>query len=257
MCSTSEKKEKMNVKRITTVTILCLSTIFLLACGVSGFGLVRGSGNVIKETRAVSGFDQVEVHGGGNLILVQGDSESLEIEAEDNIMPYLRSQVIGGSLILDFDDTVNKSFNTTRPINYYVTIKDVHGLSISGGGDIESNDIVTDSLEVGISGGGDLKIDNLTADSLQVNVSGGGDVRILSGEVSEQKLHISGGGKYDAADLQSQTVTANVSGGGNLTVWAEKDLTVAISGGGNVYYYGNPALDTSVSGGGDVIRREK
>lgn len=246
-------------KRTYSLLILAASTLLILACSVSGtgFGLVRGSGNVITETRQVSGFDQVEVHGGGNLYLVQGNSETLEIEAEDNIMPYLRSRVINGTLILDFDDTENKSFNTTRPVNYYLSMVDIERMAISGGGDINAEDIITSSLKTEISGGGDLKIDNIEADSLEVHISGGGDIRLYAGEAAQQDVHVSGGGKYDASDVRSQTVTANVSGGGDLIVWAENALKVNVSGGGSVYYYGNPTVDSSISGGGDIIRREK
>lgn len=246
-------------KKTYSLLILALSALFILACSVSGtgFGVVRGSGDVTRETRAVSGFDQVEVHGGGNLYLVQGESETLEIEAEDNLLPYLRSRVIDGTLILDFDDTANKSFITTRPVNYYLSMVEIERLEISGGGDIKAEDILTPSLRTGISGGGDLKIDSLKADMLEVHISGGGNIRLYTGEVTRQDIHLSGGGKYDAGDLQSQTVEANVSGGGDLIVWAEDSLNVSVSGGGSVYYYGSPDVESSISGGGDVVRREK
>ena len=244
-------------KRISTIFALVLSALFLMACSVSGFGLVRGSGKVVNETRQVNGFDRVEIKDGGSLYLIQGTQESLEIEAEDNIMPYVQSRVVNNTLILELDDTVNKSFFTTRPIKYYLTMKDVHGLAISGGGDIETSNITTDTLLTDISGGGNLRIDVLKANSLNVNVSGGGDIDILNGEVPEQNIRVSGGGNYDARDLSSQNVTANVSGGGDLTVWVEGTLDVNVSGGGSVYYYGKPAVNSSISGGGDVIQREK
>lgn len=244
-------------KQIKTFLVLAMSAFFLLACTMSGFGVVRGSGNMVRETREVSDFNQVEMQGGGTLYLVQGDTESLEIEAEDNIMPYLRSRVIDGRLILDFDDTPRKAFSTTRTIKYHLTMKDIQGLSISGGGDIEAGPIVSEALTLNLSGGGDLKINSLTAEKLLVNVSGGGDIHILNGNVQEQGLQISGGGQYDAADLQSQTTTASVSGGGELIVWVEDTLTANISGGGNLYYYGSPILNSSISGGGDINRRER
>jgi Putative auto-transporter adhesin, head GIN domain len=237
-----------------SIVVLALSMAFILACGI---GVVRGSGKVVTETRDVSGFDHVEIHGGGNLYLVQGDSETLEIEAEENIMPYLTSRVINDTLILEFDDSDRKNFITTRPINYYLTMEDIHGLVISGGGDIETQKITTSDLKIDISGGGNLDIDHMEADTLQAHISGGGDIRIANGVVKDQDIDVSGGGKYDAPNLQSQIVTASISGGGDLTVWAEESLDVNVSGGGSVYYYGNPTVNSSISGGGDVIQRDK
>ena len=244
-------------KNRTTLLILAASALLLMACSFGSFGILRGSGNVITENRNVSGFDRVEIHDGGNLHLMQGDTETLEIEAEDNIMPYLTSRVVNNTLILEFDDSVRRSFMTTRPINYYVTMKDIRGLAISGGGDIEARDITTSDLDTNISGGGNLDIDTLAADRLEAHISGGGDIRIKDGVVEKQDVHVSGGGKYDAPDLQSQIVTASVSGGGDLIVWVEDSLSVNVSGGGSVYYYGNPSVNSSISGGGDVVQRDK
>lgn len=277
-----------------SLLVLALSMAFILACGV---GVVRGSGRLVTETRDVSGFDSVEIHDGGNLYLVQGDGEALEIEAEENIMPYLSSRVVNHTLILEFDDSVRRSFITTRPINYYLTMEDIHGLeisgggdiraddistndlttnisgggnleiktleadylklSISGGGDIEIRDITTTDLNTDISGGGNLDIDTLKADTLDMSISGGGDIRINDGVVDKQDLRISGGGKYDAPDLESQDVTARVSGGGDLIIRAEESLDIEVSGGSSVYYYGKPSVNSSISGGGDIIQRDK
>jgi putative autotransporter adhesin-like protein len=244
-------------KNRITLLILTASALILMACSFGSVGILRGSGTLISETRNVSDFDRVEIHDGGNLYLVQGDSEALEIEAEDNIMPYLTSRVVNNTLILEFDDSARRSFMTTRPINYYLTMKDIRGIAISGGGDIEAREISTSDLDTNISGGGNLDIDNLEADRLEAHISGGGDIRIKNGVVEEQDVHVSGGGKYDAPDLQSQLVTASVSGGGDLIVWAEESLNVNVSGGGSVYYYGSPTVNSSISGGGDVVQRDK
>lgn len=263
----------MKNKKISLL-VLSLSMAFILACGL---GVVRGSGKVISETRDVSGFDRVEIHDGGNLYLVQGDSEALEIEAEENIMPYLSSRVVNHTLFLEIDDSERRSFITTRPINYYLTMEDIHGLAISGGGDIEARKITTTDLETSITGGGDLEIGILAADTanmrisgggnidieemkadlLEMRISGGGDVRIHDGKVGEQRVDVSGGGNYRASDLKSDRASAEVSGGGDLTVWVEDHLDIELSGGGSVYYYGDPTVNSSISGGGDIVQRDK
>lgn len=283
----------MNNKKVC-ILLLATCTVLILACGV---GVVRGSGKVVTETREVSDFDRVEVHGGGDLYLVQGESESLEIEAEDNIMPYLTSRVVNHTLILEYEDSTRRSFITTREVKYYLTMQDIHGLEISGGGDIDAREIVTTDLETDTSGGGNLKIATLKADEVNMNTSGGGkmefelleidtmdfqmsgggdlfidemhggtldvqcsggsDVRILEGKVRDQRIDMSGGGKYDAAGLQSETVNAELSGGSDLTVWVEQTLDIDASGGGNIIYYGDPTINSSISGGGDIRQRDR
>ena len=63
-------------------------------------GRVVGSGYVISESRRVRGVDGVSLSGVGRLVIRQGRSESLVVIAEDNIIPLIRSEVVGGRLLL-------------------------------------------------------------------------------------------------------------------------------------------------------------
>ena len=83
------------MKKKLFLLILALS---ILACQVGGLMGVRGSGNVAEEDRAVSGFTGVALAGIGELTIEVGERESLRIEAEDNLMPYLEAEVRNGML---------------------------------------------------------------------------------------------------------------------------------------------------------------
>jgi len=99
----------------------------------AGPGLTQGSGHVRSESRTVQGFDQVVLTGSGELTITQGGAESLTIEAEDNILPLLRSDVSGGRLTLGGKD--NAGFSATQPIRYKLAVKNLHAVSVSGSGD--------------------------------------------------------------------------------------------------------------------------
>ena len=82
--------------------------VALTACGLPvRYTEVRGSGNVITESRTVAGFNAVELNGIGTLIIEQSDRESLEITAEDNLMRHIKSVVSGSRLQLGGEDFVN------------------------------------------------------------------------------------------------------------------------------------------------------
>jgi hypothetical protein len=108
------------------------------------------AGNVTSESRNVSGFDEVELNGVGNLSIQQTGSESLTVEAEEDVLPKIRTEVENGRLILG--PRPGASINTTGPINYKLTVKDLNALEVSGSGDVEAEDIETDELDVTISG---------------------------------------------------------------------------------------------------------
>ena len=129
------------------------------------------SGAVASETREVSGFDEVELSGVGNLSIRQTGTESLSVEAEEDILPKIRTEVVDGRLVIGPEP--NTSIETTEPINYELTVDDLGALELSGSGEVDAEGIDTDELGVDISGSGAMKASG-RADSQQVNLSGTG-----------------------------------------------------------------------------------
>ena len=82
----------MNTKILKTTIVMSIVLLLVSACGMIP---TIGSRNVISETRQVSGYDRVEVSGGGTLEIVQDGTESLTVETDDNMMPYVTSEVRG------------------------------------------------------------------------------------------------------------------------------------------------------------------
>ncbi len=231
-------------KRATLILIVLL----LGACGLRG---VRGSGDLVTESRNVSGFDRIAVSGSGEVIITQDGTESLTVETDDNVIEYITTEVKGRTLELGFKDTV-LAWPTRLTFNLH--LKDLAGLDISGSGDMEAESIETDRLEIRTSGSGDVQIESLTAGDVEIRISGSGDIE-LAGEAAGQDITISGSGRYRAGELQSQQVDVSISGSGDATVWAAESLDVNISGSGSVTYYGRPSLSSSTSGSGEIEGR--
>ncbi len=230
--------------------IFPLAVIFALmfgACGVNvNIDVQRGSGNVVSETRDVSNFDKVVLTGIGDVTVVQGDHESLVIEAEDNLIRYIETEVENGVLTIGFE---RKSLLPTEPVKFHLTMREVRGLDTRGVSNIQSDEITTDRLDIGISGTGSVTINDLTADLAVVNVSGAGSFN-AEGQVDSQRVTLSGAGNFEGEDLESQTAEVIISGLGRVAVWATDTLDVTISGTGSVDYYGSPEVNQRVSGVG-------
>lgn len=235
-------------RKLFIFVVISLSAFLLSACDI-----VRGSGVVITDIRNVSDFDQVSLSGVGTLYVTIGDTESLKIEAEDNLLPYIESRVRSNKLDIGFSrDRWNTAIQPTQPIYYYLTVKDLEGLELSGAGNIEVDELETPHLRVATSGAGNIVINKLTTDQFSAEVSGAGSCRVYAGEVQSQVLFISGAGGYRAGDLKSQTTDIEISGLGGAEVWAESALSVTISGAGNVNFYGQPSISQNISGLGST-----
>jgi hypothetical protein len=232
--------------------IIVLSLVLALtasACSlhIGGRG-ISGSGNVVTETRQVAGFDRVQLDGFGRLILTQGTSESLQIEAEDNLIERITTEVRGGTLYIGWKaQGWENSVTPTEPVIFHLNVMFLRGLDVNGAAEIESASLTTPQLDITVDGAAKINIDNLTTDSLHATFSGGATCH-LSGKAADQEVTISGAGEYDAGDLESQTVHINVSGAGTLTVWAVKSLAVKGGGVTAVKYYGSPDVQQDLSG---------
>ncbi len=216
--------------------------------GFSDWKTVQGSGNVTTEPRTVQGFDKVSVSGGGELTLVQGDQESLTVEADDNLLPYIRSEVRNGNLLLGPHEA---NVRSSRPIRYQLALKNLRELHVSGSVRSEAARIRSDSLGLHISGSGRVEVGQLEARALTVNISGSGTTTV-AGAVDQQEIHISGSGDQVAPDLKSQRAQVHISGSGGATLWVTDALNAHISGSGRVQYRGQPSVDSHVSGSGKV-----
>lgn len=229
-------------------TLACAGLTFEFNRGVR----VTGSGDVVTENRDVSGFDVIEFNTVGELLISQGEQESLSIEAEENILEHIRTEVRGGTLVIDVDDAVSLDLNA--PITYTVVVTDLREFKLNGLGNVKLDGLQADELELDMHGAGNLEARGLTADRLEVELSGLGSVTPV-GAVDELVVSIPGSGNFSGADLQSRTARVRVSGLGNATVWVTGRLDVEISGAGNVSYYGSPDVTQDVSGLGRVERR--
>jgi len=210
---------------------------------------IHGSGKPASEKREVRGFHAVRLSGVGELTVRQGGTESLSIEAEDNILPKIVTEVEDGRLTIGVERGV--SIRPTLPVRYTLVVTDLTDLQLSGSGKVITGPLQCGDLSVRLSGSGDMQLESLAADTLQVSISGSGDIRI-TGQAARQEIQISGSGDYGGKDLESRSAEVSVSGSGDSTLWVRDTLDVRVSGSGDVAYYGSPAVTRKVSGSGSL-----
>jgi predicted small secreted protein len=237
------------MKRVLVLpTILLAGAMLLSACG---FGMIRGSGKVVEETRPVSGFDSIASSGSGDVIITQGDQESLKVEAEENLMRYIRTEVRGNTLHIFMDPSGAFALQPTKPMKFYVSLKQLNGLALSGSGTMKSEKIETADLDINASGSGNVVINDLKADTVKIDLSGSGETT-LKGEAATQKMVLSGSGRCENDKLVTRDTSVDASGSGGASVNVSDTLNVNLSGSGSVDYTGTARVTQHVSGSGHV-----
>jgi hypothetical protein len=212
-----------------------------------------------SETRQVSGFDRLSVKYYGDVVLEQGDTEGLVIEADEELLPRIQSDVRDGRLTLGFDvqwwewltEWMKLSSLGDKQIRYKVNMRQIKGISLSGAVSLQAANIKSEDCSISISGSAKVKIDQFEGLVLANTISGSGTLD-LAGLTQRHTLHVSGSGTIRAADLVTQEADIHISGSAKALVKVAQTLNVHISGAGDVQYLGQPQVHQHISGVGRV-----
>jgi hypothetical protein len=211
----------------------------------------RGSGNVVTTTRNVHDFRAIEVDYPAQVFIKQAETESVKIEAEDNFLPGLKTEVRNGTLDIFYKTENGKHINPTKIVKITIVVKDLVEVNFSSAGELTIEDLETDNLDVSLTGAGNLKLVNILVQDLAINLSGAGSTS-AAGTADDLDLNISGFGDFKGGELHSKTARVTISGAGSATVWVDNDLTAEVSGAGSVNYYGSASITRNINGVGSV-----
>lgn len=212
-----------------------------------------GSGNMITETRKVEDFHSIEVDYPAQVFVTQGSAISVEVEADDNLLPGLQTRVRNGTLEIFYKADGEEWVNPSKTVKIMIVVTDLDDVNFDGAGDLKLEGLEADKLRVSVNGAGNLDLKDLDVKELSVDLSGAGNV-VASGDADEFKLDISGFGSFNGKDLHTKTANVEMSGAGSATVWVDDELDAQISGAGSINYYGSPDVTKQVSGVGSVSR---
>ncbi|MBV7529366.1 head GIN domain-containing protein [Chitinophaga sp. sic0106] len=246
--------KKVALYSLMIVPVLAVAMVLSAFKTIPAIGFnerIKGSGNVKEENRSVSGFEKISTSGIYHVVLTMGNEEKVRVEAEDNLLPYIETEVSRGRL--DIHTKRGYNIEPKKDITIYVTAKSISELEASGASGFKgTNQIKGDKLKISLSGAAQSKLD-VAVGSLNAGLSGAAQLNV-SGNASNADFGTSGAANVKATDLRADAVNAGTSGGSSVSVNAVKSLNASCSGGSNVRYKGEPAVNKSTSGGASVSR---
>ncbi len=212
---------------------------------------ISGEGALVRKTLDLAAISGVELAVSGNVYVRQGNSQSVEVEAQANIIELLSRDVSNGNWKIRFTQNVRDYGR----LNVYITVVDLKMLAVSGSGNLRTETPIQaeEAVKLIISGSGDIEA-TLEAKSAMAVISGSGGIA-LKGKAQNFEGVISGSGHIDAFGLVSTEARVTLSGSGNCEVNVAELLQVTSSGSGSVYYSGSPRINSRISGSGDVVAK--
>jgi len=211
---------------------------------------IRGNGKMTEVTRNVSDYDGIGVGGSFDVKLVAGNEGKIVINAEENLIPYLITEVRDNYLKIKWQKGV--SINSHKRILVTVPFEEISKVSLAGSGDVytDNSTINTEKLKVSLAGSGNIKL-SLKTDNVSASIAGSGDIN-LNGLTYNFKASIAGSGDVHAFELEAKTADLKISGSGGIRTSVSDMLKVSISGSGDIYYKGTPKEDVKIAGSGGI-----
>lgn len=224
--------------------LLCFASCLLVG------DRTEGNGKAATATRDADNITKLELLGSIDVVVEQGSTRSVKINADENIIPHIVTSTEDGWLKIHTKD--NETLHSKTPIRVTVTMPQLTALKLTGSGNIACGSPFTlsDKLSLNLTGSG-----NITAlantPGVEAVIKGSGNIN-TSGETKDVKVEIKGSGNYQGTGLKAENADVEISGSGDAEVFADVNLKASIRGSGNIKYKGKATVNKEIRGSGDV-----
>lgn len=233
------------------------------------------AGNVVTETYPIkSDYTAISVSNRIEIELIDAPKNSVRVEADERLMPYLQIVVKNGVLVLNFDDQrgeverLRKRNLNLADTRVYISARGVDTFTASGMSEFEADmPIAASTITISASGmssidfervecktfslsiSGKTEVDvQLQADKCDLSVSGMSEVD-LEGRTDRLSLRLSGMSEVSLEELHARTAKVSVSGMSSAEVYATESITGGVSGMSDLTTFGSANVNISTSGG--------
>ena len=192
---------------------------------------IVGNGVMKIKNLPLKNFDRLLHTGFMDVSIVIGDTYSVELAAEENLIDLIKCTTTGDTLNIGF--TENISFSTNKPITAKITMPSLKNIQTMGSGD--------------------TSVENLNESSFIATMQGSGDL-LLQGKADRANITLRGNGDIVATALIVKSLTVLLMGNGDIEALASETLDAKLMGNGDIDIIGNPKniLSKQVYGNGDI-----
>ncbi|MCD4730447.1 MAG: DUF2807 domain-containing protein [Bacteroidales bacterium] len=240
----------MKIKQLLTLAIALTFLLTLQSSCSYGFGGIKGNGNVTKQERQLDSFSSLDVGGAFKVFLTQGDKEFVIVEADENLLDVISTEVRGNTLVIKTTEDIRDS----EALNIYLTFKNLDEMKISGACRLDGeNKMKYGNRELECSGASDVEL-KFSAQKLSLDFSGASQIE-LYGSAESVNLDLSGASGFDGYDLEADIYNVDVSGASHAKIFVNTELSADVSGAASLKYKGEPIIKSHDVSGAASMRK--
>ncbi len=246
------------MKMLRTLCPALLLFVFLSCNKETAPDFIQTTGPVVTVDRSVPDFTEIELFNSIDLVLTQDSVNKLSIEAGQNLIPDIRTEVNNGKLQIKNTNKFNFLRSYKKKITVYASCKKLLQLTYRGAGNIRSSNTLTDSVFNFDchKGTGNVEL-TITAQEGHFNLHTGQCTLILNGAIGLNYLYQAGNGYTDAGALKTGYTFVTNKGTNDLKINVKDVLFAKLNYLGNIYYKGNPSdLGSEITDKGQLIKIE-
>ncbi|MCK6648058.1 MAG: DUF2807 domain-containing protein [Bacteroidia bacterium] len=234
---------------ITSVTLLFVGALFFNSCKKENMGdCIKRTGEIIKETRVLGTFTRVEAEDNLNVFITQDTIQEVVIEAGENIVPLIETELQGSTLYIRNKNRCNWTRSYDKPLNVHLRMPVVDYITNSGTATVQTTNYITNpTFDIETKNSGDIIL-YVNNNKLVSHIFGSGDVKI-NGSTNQHFCDIGGTAYLYANNLTSSYTYIHTFTIGPSEVRSTGTIDCKIDGKGDIICYGNPPIVTQTGKG--------
>jgi hypothetical protein len=239
-----------NIKLLGALVLI----VFLHSCKKeNSCDCFKSTGSIVTEKREITGFDRIIAEDNINVFIIQDTVFEVKVEAGNNLISNIQTELLGSTLILRNKNTCNWVRSYDQPFNVYLRMPVIKYVTSDGTGDIKSlNVITTDTFDVETRAAGNISL-IVNNSKISSHIYGSGDLT-LNGITHEHSCSIGGLAYLYCMGLQTSYTYVHSYTTGICYVSATDFLTCQIDNVGDVYCYRNPpTIQKKINGDGQLF----
>jgi len=231
----------------------------------------------VAQEYTINAVAELSVGGGGVVDIVQGETESLRVEAAPDVMKRVTVDLSNHKLSLGVKDANGNFFHwfdrNNDKVKFILQVKQLNKLELmgsaqanvgnyhgeklwvknSGAAKISFAELLVSDLMFESSGAANATLQILNSQKVNIELSGASNLDVKkSGAVQHLKLDVSGASNYRGKPLFVANAEAEASGASNIDIQVSETLHAVASGASNINYYGSAKVSFEASGASHV-----